>query len=217
MRSPVRMTKLVVAVIQLARDLERLNKVFEINDQIVALRTPADERAVVADFGTHPIGAAALRDRPRLGRLDLARLRASPADTLGGAYVRFLDRHHISPDSLPSVPPTTDLEYIVTHYYETHDLWHVVTGFDADPAGELGLQAFLLAQSRSYLPLFIISAGFLNAALYAYDQRVPRFDAVARGWALGKSAARLPGVDWKAHLSRPLADVQRDFGLGVAS
>jgi ubiquinone biosynthesis protein Coq4 len=28
-----------------------------------------------------------------------------------------------------------ELDYIVAHLYETHDLWHVLTGFDTDPAG----------------------------------------------------------------------------------
>jgi ubiquinone biosynthesis protein Coq4 len=35
---------------------------------------------------------------------------------------------------------------LVKRGYETHDIWHVVTGFHTDVAGELGLQAFYLAQ-----------------------------------------------------------------------
>ena len=91
MRNPVRMTRLLIGVARLARDLRRLDQVFAINDHIVAMRTPKDEAVTVADFARHPAGSAALRERPRLGPLDLDRLRSLPATTLGGAYVRFLE------------------------------------------------------------------------------------------------------------------------------
>ena len=207
------MVKLFLAVGRLTRDLKRLEKVFEINDQLVALRTPADEAATLGDFARHPAGAKALRERPRLGKLDLDALRALPETTLGGAYVRFLDRNAITPESLPDITGASDMDYVLAHFYETHDLWHVVTGFDADPAGEVGLQAFLLAQFRAFLPFFVISSVLLNTALYAYADKSNRLDAIARGWLLGRSAHSLVGIDWKQHLTSPLADVRRDLGL----
>ncbi len=213
MRNPVRMARLAVSTIRLARDLERLGRVFELNDHIVALRTPADEAAAIEAFARTAAGRDALRARTRLGRPDLDRLRMQPAETLGGAYARFLDRHAISPESLPTLPGAGELDYILAHFYETHDLWHVLTGFDADPAGELGVQAFLLAQYRAFLPLFVIAAVLVNTALHAYEDKDRRLDAIARGWTLGRSAASLVGVDWRAHLARPLAEVRRDFGI----
>jgi ubiquinone biosynthesis protein COQ4 len=213
MRNPIRMTKLVVAVARLARDLKRLEQVFAINEHIVAMRTPQDEAATIADFTRYPAGQAALRERPRLGRVDLERLRQLPAGTLGHAYVQFLDRNGIVPESIPDVAGAGDIDYVLAHFYETHDLWHVLTGFDADPAGELGVQAFLLAQFRAFLPLFVISAVLVNTALYAYDDKARRLDAIARGWTLGRAARSIVGVDWRAHLEAPLADVQRQFGL----
>jgi ubiquinone biosynthesis protein Coq4 len=213
MRNPVRLVKLFLGVGRLARDLTRLDKVFEINEQIVALRTPTDEAATLRDFARHPTGAQALRERPRLGRLDLDYLRGLPETTLGGAYVRFLDRNAITPDALPEIADASAMDYVLAHFYETHDLWHVLTGFDADPAGEVGVQAFLLAQFRAFLPFFVISAVLVNTALYAYEDKAPRLDAVARGWQLGRSAESLVGVDWRPHLEAPLADVRRQFGL----
>jgi ubiquinone biosynthesis protein COQ4 len=213
MRNPVRLAKLAIAVARLIRDLERLDRIFEINDHIVALRTPADEAASIAAFAHTATGQHALRARPRLGRPDLARLRAQPADTLGGAYARFLDRHAIAPEAFPARSGAGELDYILAHFYETHDLWHVLTGFDADPAGELGVQAFLLAQYRAFLPLFVIAAVLVNTALYAYEDKPRRLDAIARGWTLGRSAASLVGVDWRAHLARPLAEVRRELRL----
>jgi ubiquinone biosynthesis protein Coq4 len=213
MRNPVRLAKLLASTIRLTRDLGRLDRVFEINDHIVAMRTPADEAAAVAAFTRTAPGRDALRTRRRLGPLELAPLRALPADTLGGAYARFLDRHAISPASFPALPAARELDYIVAHFYETHDLWHVLTGFDADPAGELGVQAFLLAQYRAFLPLFVIPAVLVNTALYAYEDKERRLDAIARGWTLGRAAGSLVGVDWRPHLARPLGEVRRELEL----
>ena len=45
----------------------------------------------------------------------------------------------------------SDFDYVRAHLRETHDVWHPVTGFDTDVAGELGLQAFYLAQFQAPL------------------------------------------------------------------
>jgi ubiquinone biosynthesis protein Coq4 len=216
MRNPVRLVRLLLALGKLTRDLGRLGRVFEINDHLVALRTPTEEAAVIADFRRTPSGHAALRDRTRLGLLNLSELAAFPPETLGSAYARFMRSHGLAADALPSREASSEIEYIIAHYYETHDLWHVVTGFDTDPAGELGVQAVLLAQSHSYLPLLLMAAILTNTALFAYEDRIARLDALVRGWTLGRSAESLVGIDWRPHLSRPLAEVRRDLALVAA-
>jgi ubiquinone biosynthesis protein Coq4 len=213
MRRSIHLARLALSVVRLIRDLERLDRVFEINDHIVAMRTPADEAAAIEAFARTEAGRDALRDRPRFGRPALDALRALPADTLGGAYARFCDRHAIDPASIPALEGGDAMGYILAHFYETHDLWHVLTGFATDPAGELGVQAFLLAQYRAFLPLFVIAAVLVNTALYAYDDKVARLDAIARGWTLGRTARSLVGVDFRPLLPRPLAEIRRELGL----
>jgi ubiquinone biosynthesis protein Coq4 len=55
-----------------------------------------------------------------------------------------------------------DISYITLRRSQTHDIHHVVTGFATDPAGELGLQAFQLAQIRSPIAIAILTAGLIN-------------------------------------------------------
>ena len=40
----------------------------------------------------------------------------------------------------------SDAAYVELRLSQTHDLWHVITGFDTMVAGEIGLQAFHLTQ-----------------------------------------------------------------------
>ncbi len=217
LRNPVHLVRLLWSMKQLTGDLDRLAQVFEINDHMMKMRTARDEKAAVDDFAAAPAGARAIRERLRLERADLLAAFAMPPDTLGGAYGQAMRTRGLSIDAIPRIDPKSDIEYVVAHYYETHDLWHVLTDFDTDAAGEVGLQAFYLAQGRAYLPLFVISSVLMNTALYAYEQRNARLDAIVRGWTLGKRAQRLLGIDWRDHFARPLLDVRRELGLEDAS
>lgn len=63
----------------------------------------------------------------------------------------------LTPDSLIDPSPVQSLqEFIVHRLRETHDIVHVLIGFGTDPTGELGLQAFNLAQNRSPLAVMLI-------------------------------------------------------------
>ena len=99
------------------------------------------------------------------------------------------------------------------HLYETHDVWHAVTGFRTDVAGELGLQAFYAAQSPGGLPLMLIAMGLLNAALFAVTDRERRFEAIVSGWEMGKRAEPLFGVRWDELWQRPIDEVRVTLGV----
>jgi ubiquinone biosynthesis protein COQ4 len=198
--------------LRLAADLGRLENIFTLNHHLVKLRDERLSREVVLHYQGTEAGAEAIRTRRRL-RLEPSALARLDASTLGGAYVAFMTRRGLSASSIPSLPVADDVDYVVAHLYETHDLWHVVTGFDTDPAGEAGLQSFYLAQQRAYLPLFVLSAILLNTAVFAYEEKERRVDAVVSGWTRGKRARALFGLDWAAQIERPLVDVRRELGL----
>ena len=178
--------------------------------------TAADAPAALAAILVHAratdTGRTALRDKPRV-RIDLPRLRAMPDGTFGREAARFLDARKLDPNDLPDRPGTTETAWLRAHLFETHDLWHVVTGFDTDVPGEAGLQAFYLAQFPGRLPAVLLSIVFINTFLYKFDARM---NAVARGWELGKRAEQLLGVRWNDLFALPLADVRARLGLPVA-
>jgi ubiquinone biosynthesis protein Coq4 len=154
-------------------------------------------------------GASALRDRPRLGRLDLAEMRKLPEGSLGREFAEHMIENGLSVDALPSMQSPDELSYVRAHLYETHDVWHVVTGFGADVADELGLQAFYLAQLPARLAVVILTAGLFHTLFYAWEERDPRMQAIARGWLLGHKAKKLFGVRWAELWTTPLSDVRR--------
>jgi ubiquinone biosynthesis protein Coq4 len=203
----------IQAFITLVRDPDQLGKVFELRE---SLDDPERLAPVLGWLRTQPQAARAFAERPRLGRLDLDALARLPEGTLGQAFAANLRRAGLDPADIPTLAGETDCDYFGAHLYETHDLWHTLTGFETDVAGELGLQAFYLANIRGPLPLVILAGGLLNAALKAPGDKERRMDAIARGWALGKQSRLLFGVRWAEKWSEPLEAVQREFGLVLA-
>jgi ubiquinone biosynthesis protein Coq4 len=203
--------KALSSFVQLVRDPNRLGKVFELSDGFVE---PAVMRRMADAAAKSEAGRVALRERARL-RVDLAELRQLPEGTLGRAFAEHMIANGLDPAAIPSLPADDELAFVRAHLYDTHDVWHVVTGFGTDVAGELGLQAFYQAQLPGHLPTAILCAGLLNTLLYAFEDRDARMTEIARGWQLGKRADPLFGVRWDKLWSRPLTEIRADLGLAA--
>jgi ubiquinone biosynthesis protein COQ4 len=200
---------------RLIADPDRLNEVFSLSDHMVLAAGTERTREIVESVRRDPACAAALRDKPRTGKIVLADLKKLPEGTLGRVFAEHMLENHLDPEALPSLGASDDLEFLRAHLYETHDIWHVVTGFGTDVPGELGLQAFYLAQFPGGLPSALLAAGFVNTVLYAFDQRDVRMHAIVRGWLLGKRAKPFFGVRWAKWWERPLEDVRRELGVAI--
>jgi ubiquinone biosynthesis protein Coq4 len=198
-----------VAGIRLFLDPSKLDMVFEMDR---ALSTDMPER--IARLRTREQQRAAFDARARL-TVDVQALAALPAGTLGHAFAEFLRDNRLDPASIPTLPAQTDEEYLSAHLYETHDLWHVVTGFPADIAGELGVQAVYSAQIGGDLAKLLVGGGLLQSAIREPDDFDRRLDAVVTGRRIGREAEPLFGVAWAGLWTTPLADVRRQLGVSV--
>jgi ubiquinone biosynthesis protein COQ4 len=198
------------AFVTLVRDTSALGKVFELRE---SLDDPAALDQIVTELSARPEARRALTERPRLGPVDVDALLRLPEGTLGHAFASHLRGAGLDPAAIPALPSRTPQEFIPAHLYETHDVWHAVTGFDPDVAGELGLQAFYLAQLAGPLPLAILAAGLLNTLLFRADDSDRRMEEIVRGFRLGKAAKPLFGMRWAELWSTPLAEVRRSLGL----
>jgi ubiquinone biosynthesis protein Coq4 len=207
----VKLARVLRAGYILVKDPNRLDEVIGLADE---LGNDQAFDAILDHVRSRELGRAALRDRPRV-RVNLPQLRAMPDGSFGREAARFLDDRGLDPGDLPHRPGTTDHEWLRAHLLETHDLWHVATGFDTDVPGEAGLQAFYLAQFPGRLPAVLLSIVFANTFLYRFEEKDARVDAIARGWTLGKRAQQLLGVRWADLWSLPLAEVRARLGIAM--
>lgn len=165
----------------------------------------------------HPYGGVAAYERPELADLlqNRAMLQALPADSLGRAYLAFVSAQDFSAYGLAGESQKvsdTLIEAAHPHAWyarrlrDIHDLWHVITGYEADALGEACLVAFSYSQTRS--------KGFGLIALAAMVQFMrartgyPAAKSIWRAFKDGRNAAWLPGLDYQTVLALPLEEVR---------
>jgi ubiquinone biosynthesis protein Coq4 len=212
MLSPYLGLKFTQMMIRLVGDPTRLDAVFSITDALLKDRAASEQFGKVLAIAQVKRAATA---RLRTPVLDLQKLKSAPVGTLAERAYSFFTRYHLDPGALPRKEPHTDVEWLSTHLYETHDLWHVLTGFAPDVAGEMGLQAFYATQVDGPLAGAILSAGFLNTVLKAQDEQTARLAAVARGYTLGKHCKNIVALDFEPLMLLPLAQVREQLGMVV--
>jgi len=209
MVNPVVLVKMVYASARLVKNPKRLDEVIALAD---AISTPGVMKPFIDEAAQAPATAAAIARRPRV-LIDPAAFRRLPPGTLGRSYIDFMDKNGLRAEDLPHRPSPDEASWVRAHLFETHDIWHVVTGFATDEAGELGLQAFYLAQLPARLAPLLLAIGLLNTMIYRFDDKVARMDAVAAGLHLGRSARPFFATDWNALWALPLGEVRARLGV----
>jgi ubiquinone biosynthesis protein COQ4 len=196
------------------RDITRLDAVLEAIDDLALsdrdrLRRIIDANPLAQAFRARPVPPPVL---------DKAALHQYPKGSLGKAFAEFLDEKGIDPADLVFVPfGDPSIDSFREHARKTHDLWHALTGFDTDPAGELGLQGVYMAQQPSPVTGMLIALIFLNGFVKSPEDMSRRVTALTRGWLLGKRARPLFGTNWNELFARPLAEVRRQFNIEITA
>lgn len=105
-----------------------------------------------------------------------------------------------------------DISYITLRRSRTHDIHHIITGFNTDLAGEVGLQAFELAQMRSPLAVAVIS----SALVHTFNNPVDLgqvMSLIQQGWNMGLKAKCLFAQRWEENWAKPLDDWRQELGV----
>jgi ubiquinone biosynthesis protein COQ4 len=220
---PVQRRRAFGLVRALVAEPKRTELVFELFD---AMGGRGDE-ATFARFAAGRAGRALLAERPslRAALSDAAALAALPAGSLGRAYLAFAAERGFTPAGLLElnerglghVNALLDADRL--YFYERanvmHDLWHVVTGYDTDEAGEAALLAFSHAQGLSGRAMKLLIATTLAIGPKRGGLAFQRF--VLQAWRRGRRAERLLEAPWEALLALPLGEARRALGVAPLS
>jgi ubiquinone biosynthesis protein COQ4 len=205
--------RLAAAAIHVLRDPEDTQQVFALIDQMLT----GEHRAELTDaVRQYPLGVEALDRQPSIGQVDLQALAALPEGTLGHSFATFLLERGLDPALLTDESKSKE-DYVTRHLFETHDIWHVVTGMNSDLAGELGLQAFYMAQLPGKAGGMLIGLGLLRTAMNPEADSHALLESVARGWSLGRRAEPLMGMPWAEQWETPLSELRASLRLDVAA
>jgi ubiquinone biosynthesis protein COQ4 len=207
--SRIRLGDAARALGKLLRDPDDTSQVFRV---VEALSGKNGER-MLARMKRDESGRRVLAGRSQLLDLltDHERLMKMPEGSLGREYMRFLRSEGITAEGLKQASVdgrkdgrrlSEELEFMRDRMRDTHDLWHVVTGYKGDLIGEASLLAFIFAQTRNPGIGFIVG----TALLVGREPRIRRL--ILQGFARGARARWLPGVAWEELLARPLDEVR---------
>lgn len=151
-------------------------------------------------------------------------LRQLPDGSLGREYCRFAEDNGLFPEILAKevrearsesggfVPESTpEAAYLHDRYRDLHDLWHVLTGYGTDMAGEWGIIAF---QTKQVGYRSMTTMAFMNVVKMTL--LTGRFDFLSiwfKGRRRGKRAKFLLAEDWERLLPMPLEEVRQELGV----
>ncbi|KAL1640602.1 Ubiquinone biosynthesis protein [Diplodia intermedia] len=161
-----------------------------------------------------PTGRRILRDRPRITSksLNVEWLRTLPENSVGRAYVGWLDREGVSPDTRASVRYIDDEEcaYVMQRYRECHDFYHALCGLPVFREGEVALKAFEFA--NTLLPMTGLS---ITAALTLKQKERRRFWNIYGPWAVenGLKAKEVINVYWEECLEKDVDELRTELGI----
>lgn len=211
--------RLLFHIYRLAKDPESTRDAFALIDTLVIKASPkqldAFEHEVMSDLSFKRMLDSGDEQLIK-GGFDLENLSLLPETTLGRKYAVHMQVRNLSQDFYRNLPGRTGLHFLRNRLSKTHDVWHVVTGFETTVSGELGLQAFYGAQIPSLAFLAIILAGFLRT-LYLQDSALAKgiFDNISHGYIAGKKAEKLFGVRWEDYWERDIDDVRKEFSIRI--
>jgi ubiquinone biosynthesis protein COQ4 len=139
-------------------------------------------------------------------------LRNLSPNTVGRAYVDWLDREGVSPDTRDTVKYIDNEEcaYVMQRYRECHDFFHALTGLPVMVEGEVALKAFEFANTLLPMP---------GLSMFAVTRLKPaerkRFFSIYLPWAFsnGLKSTEVLNVYWEEQLERDVDEFRAELGI----
>ena len=207
------------ALRRLLADKEDTGKVFEIMGALTGDSTARGYHRLLETPQGGRLAYERVELAPRL--MDDAWLDSFAPGTVGAAYRHFVRSENISAEGLAEVARQTHGRVEMAHPHawfgrrirDTHDIWHILSGYHRDGLGEACLVAFSYAQTGS-LGWALIALG---AAVKAGRRGTRHRRAIWQGYRRGKAARWLPGEDFERLMSEPLDGARRRLNITPAT
>lgn len=202
----------------LMKDKEDTSLVFRIFESLPSKTFLPRVRALALS----PQGEHLRQTEPRLPEIldDHAALRRTPKGSLAHAYCDFMEAEGLSAAGLVAEAERLGrqkypdlVQWFMERSRDTHDLFHVLTGYGRDALGEQCVLLFTHGQSPSQGHLLIGYAGAANIKKMVKGSRAPIFSAVRQAHSTGKGTPRLIDRSIRELLARPLDEVRRDLRI----
>lgn len=167
-------------------------------------------------FKSLPGGAEMVEQRYPPFQPDIPTLEQLPEGSLGRAYAGMIRRLNYDADFFRPRDTSTEALWLTQRIASTHDLHHVIGGFNTQTAGESGVLAITATQIG--FPAYVL----LNtlAGFRAFRFQPSELEAISRGIAVGSriglEAKPLVLQRWEEGWDKPLSQWRQDLGVHPA-
>jgi ubiquinone biosynthesis protein COQ4 len=208
------------ALRRLLSDKEDTTQVFEIMRALNGGASVKNYRHLLETREGGRIAYERVELAPKL--MDQTWLDSFAAGTVGAAYRDFIRSENLSAEGLAEISRQTQSRVEDMHPYawfgrrmrDSHDIWHILSGYHRDGLGEACLVAFSYAQTRG-LGWALIAIGAGLSALREGSLTAAR--AIWQGYRRGKAAKWLPGEDYVQLMSEQLDAARRRLNITPAT
>src|SRR5580704_13363607 len=199
------------ALRRLLNDKEDTGQVFEIMGALNGDSTAKNYRRLLETPNGGRLAYEHVELAPKL--MDDAWLDTFAPGTVGAAYREFVRSENISAEGLAEISRARQSKVEQAHPHawfgrrtrDSHDLWHILSGYHRDGLGEACLVAFSYAQTRS-LGWALIAIGVALRSRQATG-------VIWQGYQRGKAAAWLAGEDYVQLMNEPLEAARRRLNI----
>lgn len=148
-----------------------------------------------------------------------------PENSVGRHYVAFMKREGLTANGLVDEShrwapaekrPQDQTEWYFNRLRDTHDLFHVLTGYGRDALGETSLLGFSYSQNHNNGVLFIAYAG-AHQIKKVTGSKAPLFGAIREGQRMGKAAEKIAHQDVAALMREDIDEARARLGIGKPS
>lgn len=202
------------ATVMLARQPDQVKYVFMMGDAQDNIAESERVRGGIADPFASPELERLWQSHFHSPRYEVDDLLHLPAHTLGGAYARHMKANGLHPDFYEDTAARHRLHYLRLRMRQTHDIWHVLSGYGTDEFGEVGLQGFYFAQFTNGQSALIGAGAMLKSLLRGrFGDLEKHIDAFCEGYCNGKRADSLLAVKWEEVWSENLESLRRRYRI----
>lgn len=205
---------------KLVEDKEDTEQVFHIIEATKGRRTHRQAH----DFIRSTEGQRFLREETDIPAMldDHDRWADCGPNTVAAQYIAFMKREGLTAAGLVAEShkwaPPENLPRDLTQWYfdrlrDTHDLFHVLSGYGRDALGETSLLAFSYQQNHNTGILFIAYAGARQIKKFS-GTKAPIFAAIKEGRRLGKAAAKISHQDIAALMREDIDAARARLNIG---
>lgn len=205
---------------KLVEDKEDTAQVFHI---IEATKGRASHRQA-KDFILSPEGQRFMHGGVNIPAMldDHARWADCGPESVAAHYIAFMKREGLSAAGLvaeshkwapPETLPKDQTQWYFDRLRDTHDLFHVLTGYGRDALGEASLLGFSYEQNHNKGILFIAYAGARQIGKVS-GTKAPLYAAIREGRALGRAAGKIAHQDIEALMREDLSAARARLNIG---